>query len=934
MKKILLSLILIFSLLGNMPILNVSAITCTGNRFSVDQIINQTTMTPFGCFALSDYAGAKALFNQKTKTDLLKNVIITYYGDNPNTTTVETTYSKIIEADRAMAYAQGLVYTASSTMNIYNDLGLTSAFTYMDDRNQLFYYSTDLRGTPTTATPANFSALISVNGAKGYVKLNQIQLIPLIYADNAWYYPIDITGGTKSIQVNQAYYSVSDTTKTIGDGSTISYKQLRLIANYVSTSNTVSEIGIAPDWLPNGSYYSPDGITFFYDVDLKQPVYNGTTIGRFYNYYAFTNMRSKTNYTGAELDHFFNDGTSRDPNLSTMDGTGDDFISAQNTYGMNALMIYAMAGLESGFGTSTYAQNPANLNGLIVKDPVTYALLPYTVASYCLAFPSGKYADENNVIHYCKGRYNLFGWGAADSNPDNAAAYLSIEDCINYAMGLNFRRNYMNYNGSYFYGSNFGNKGAGLYTKYASDPWASIGISSLAFQIDRFLGFKDLNTIQLGILNPAVSSTVYKDPALTTAFYSIKSRATNYPFLILEGLMVNGNLVYKIQTTNAINTDGTINVNPDPVLVPYDFDISFGYIDADQIGSYVSKFVTGVSNNGLYNTDRQIFFTSGSATLNGNAIVSGAVVSNEGTYTVVATSDTGVVQNLSFTIDKTPPQISIKPFSTTLTNKDVTVTIELSDGQSVDSDGKSVTNTWTFTENGSHTFYAKDLAGNIAEKSVEITHIDKVPPIITIADYDSVTVVSTDLIVYASTNEGTLNETIHTFTHNSSFDFVATDIAGNTTTKTVTITNIVKQVTVTYLSSLTGGSLSASVNTIPLVSGSIVYSTDQVVFSVVLLPKYHVYKWLFNNAFTNTRATTLNLEFPYLDTTVAVELYMEGDMNSDQKMTTTDLVQLRRYLAGLDKSNEKAVLAADINGDGKVSTTDLVKIRRMLAGLE
>jgi hypothetical protein len=36
----------------------------------------------------------------------------------------------------------------------------------------------------------------------------------------------------------------------------------------------------------------------------------------------------------------------------------------------------------------------------------------------------------------------------------------------------------------------------------------------------------------------------------------------------------------------------------------------------------------------------------------------------------------------------------------------------------------------------------------------------------------------------------------------------------------------------------------------------------------------------------------------------------------------------------LDSGNEKAVLAADINGDGKVSTTDLVKIRRMLAGLE
>ena len=297
-------------------------------------------------------------------------------------------------------------------------------------------------------------------------------------------------------------------------------------------------------------------------------------------------------------------------------------------------------------------------------------------------------------------------------------------------------------------------------------------------------------------------------------------------------------------------------------------------------------------------------------------------------------SDTGIVQTLTFTIDKTPPIITFNSYLTTPTNQDITVSISLSDGQPVDGTGQPVANTWTFTENGTHTFYAKDLAGNISEKTVEITNIDKVPPVITIADYDSTTIISTDLMVSASTNEGSLNQTSYTFTHNSSFDFVATDAAGNITTKTVTISNIIKSVIVSYASTLAGGSLSASINATPLVSGSSVSSTDQVVFSVVLLPKYHVYRWLFNDAFTKTRATTLNLEFPYLDTNVSVEFYMEGDMNSDQTMSTTDLVQLRRYLAGLDSSNEKAVLAADITGDGQVTTTDLVRIRRMLAGLE
>ncbi|MFA6552197.1 MAG: Ig-like domain-containing protein [Candidatus Paceibacterota bacterium] len=68
---------------------------------------------------------------------------------------------------------------------------------------------------------------------------------------------------------------------------------------------------------------------------------------------------------------------------------------------------------------------------------------------------------------------------------------------------------------------------------------------------------------------------------------------------------------------------------------------------------------------------------------------------------------------------------------------------------------------------------------------------DKTLPIITIAPYNT-DPTNQDITVTASTNEGTLNATSHTFTANGSFDFVATDEAGNATTQTVTITNIDK----------------------------------------------------------------------------------------------------------------------------------------------
>jgi hypothetical protein len=84
------------------------------------------------------------------------NIVIVYYGDNPLTTTViETTYSKIIAADRAMAYSANVAYANASTMNIYSQRSTLTGgtnITYMDDRNPLFYYGTELANTSEVAS--------------------------------------------------------------------------------------------------------------------------------------------------------------------------------------------------------------------------------------------------------------------------------------------------------------------------------------------------------------------------------------------------------------------------------------------------------------------------------------------------------------------------------------------------------------------------------------------------------------------------------------------------------------------------------------------------------------------------------------------------------------------------------------------------------------
>ena len=133
-----------------------------------------------------------------------------------------------------------------------------------------------------------------------------------------------------------------------------------MTVNYISATNSTYKLGLAPDWLPKGQYFSPDGVVFYTDVDLKNPVtYNGEIL-RHYNYYSYLNLRSTSKITKDELNEYTALRVS-DVSKSTMIGNGNHFIDAQNAYGVNALIIFAMAALESAWGTSRLAQKPADL---------------------------------------------------------------------------------------------------------------------------------------------------------------------------------------------------------------------------------------------------------------------------------------------------------------------------------------------------------------------------------------------------------------------------------------------------------------------------------------------------------------------------------------------------------------------------------------------
>lgn len=98
--------------------------------------------------------------------------------------------------------------------------------------------------------------------------------------------------------------------------------------------------------------------------------------------------------------------------------------------------------------------------------------------------------------------------------------------------------------------------------------------------------------------------------------------------------------------------------------------------------------------------------------------------------------------------------------------------------------------------------------------------------------------------------------------------------------------------------------------------------------------RYRIYRWQINGETVSHRDLNWAIENVQQDMTISVEFVLTGDLNNDDQVSATDLVTMRRYLAGLTDITDKGKVGADYDDNGSVSTTDLVRLRRRLAGLE
>lgn len=525
MKKIFISLLVVCLLVPLVGTFEVFAQDLKSCGYEVAYINDDGSFSTESCY--SDFVSAK-----NRMKELGGDVVVRHDSSY--------SYTKIIAMNSGIAYSYP---RDGATLNIYQDVNNHSIYykqTYVARHFELNYLDTerylgDGRGMIET----------NINGFHGFTDLEYVDLVPSKFIRNG--IAITLGGnnpytneGTFTFVPKQNYYE----RRTSGNYSEIVYHIYRgFPANGYEPVSEAIVIGPAPSDMNEGvKYYSYDGVNFYSDSDFKNKSFT------YYNYYQFLPLRSKTNISA----DIFNSYISKYDN-SVMRGTGQTFIDAQNKYGINALLLFAMAAHESANGTSGYATK----------------------------------------------RNNLFGWNAVDANPNQATSFSSVAVCVNQQAGVNLR-GFVDVTDGRFFSSSLGNKGSGLNVKYASDPYWGMEIASIAYQIDKLSKNKngtlsDYNYYSLSLINK-FDIPVKQEPSDGSKTLYTTQYGPHYQegFIVID-LGTQGSYT-KVQSTNPIDENGNIKTHRTPITTGNLNPISYGEYDFDRSVAYInSEYLTVVN---------------------------------------------------------------------------------------------------------------------------------------------------------------------------------------------------------------------------------------------------------------------------------------------------------------------------------------------------
>ena len=270
------------------------------------------------------------------------------------------------------------------------------------------------------------SLYIPVYDANGRI-LSHVSKDTVLFRDNRstanGRIPVQVAGLTGYVNASQVTAIDSNDTfipDYVSDGKYVYHRYSPYTKVMVAYHNANMQVG--------KSYYSADGINFG-TFKLDHP-------------FQFSNLKSRTNYTAADINRLYSLMGANDSKLA---GKGATFKAAEQRYGVNALYLVAHSALESAWGRSKIAKDKNNFFGISAYDDT-----PYTSAT--------KFDDVDSGI-------------------------------LGAARWINSR--YLHNSGYPANGAYLGNKASGMNVNYATAPYWGESLASIMFSANEKLGRKD-----------------------------------------------------------------------------------------------------------------------------------------------------------------------------------------------------------------------------------------------------------------------------------------------------------------------------------------------------------------------------------------------------------------------------------------------------------
>lgn len=328
------------------------------------------------------------------------------------------------------------------------------------------------------------------------------------------------------------------------DGSNI-YHRISVDLNSSSYGGNVN-IGPQQSYMTTGQvYYSYDGHYFYTNYETMLGDYKNNTRSHsvnpnnpYYNYFQYLPLRGLSQYSSSELNSMINSRVSASSKMYNM---GSTFVSNQNTYGVNALLMTGAAAIESGWGMSSI----------------------------------------------CQSKNNLFGIGAVDSSPgESANSFASPEGCIRDYAETYMSKRYLRAGYTYYNGGFLGDKASGINVSWCSDPYWGEKVASIAWTLDNASGKKDQYKYTIGIKDQITTThtelNVRKEASTSSTILYTTGLKSNYAFLILG----ESGSFYKVQSDPVLSS-GRTQINT-----------GSGVYSAANMYAYASKDYVKVVSNG------------------------------------------------------------------------------------------------------------------------------------------------------------------------------------------------------------------------------------------------------------------------------------------------------------------------------------------------